>query len=62
MNSEKLIEHVALSRLEKAAGEFSASNRHLDALECMERALVLRKRLFGLSSTTEVRENTPREG
>ena len=42
-----LIEKVALSRLDTAARDYSSQNRHLDALDCYERSLVLRKRLFG---------------
>ena len=45
-----LIETVALRRLEDSAKSFRAVNRHLDALECMERALVLRRRMYGVSS------------
>jgi len=41
-------ERLALARLDKAAKDFGAVSRHLEALECMEKALVLRTRLFGL--------------
>ena len=53
-----LPERLALARLDAAAKEFSATHRHLEALACHEKALVLRKRLFGPRSD-EVRPPTP---
>jgi len=50
MGDASLIEKLGLARLETAARDFQRDSRHLDALECLERALVLRKRLFGLQS------------
>jgi hypothetical protein len=47
-------EQLALSRLDTAAAEFMSVSRHLEALECMEKALAIRVRLFGAKST-EVR-------
>lgn len=47
-------EKLALSRLDAAAAEFMSVSRHLEALECMEKALAIRVRLFGAKST-EVR-------
>ena len=54
MSSNELSERLALARLDGAAKEFSSAHRHLEALACMEKALVLRKRLFGVRSS-EVR-------
>jgi tetratricopeptide (TPR) repeat protein len=45
-----LIEKLALARLEAAARDYLREHKPLDALECHERALVLRKRLYGLQS------------
>lgn len=45
-----LIEKLALARLDTAARDFQRQNKHLDALDCYERALVLRQRLYGLQS------------
>jgi tetratricopeptide (TPR) repeat protein len=47
---DPLIEKVALSRLDTAAADYQRLHKPLDALECHERALVLRQRLFGLQS------------
>ena len=47
---DPLIEKVALSRLDTAAADYQRLHKPLDALECHERALVLRKRLYGLQS------------
>ena len=53
-----LADRLALSRLETAAREFSSSHRHLEALACLEKALVIRRRLFGPRSS-EVRASHP---
>jgi tetratricopeptide (TPR) repeat protein len=49
MTSE-LPERLALARLDAAAKEFSSAHRHLEALACLEKGLVLRKRIFGIRS------------
>jgi hypothetical protein len=59
MSPSSLIEKLALARLDTAIEQFRAADKHLDALECMERALVLRQRLFGLQSE-EVRARARR--
>jgi hypothetical protein len=40
-------EEEALIRLDEAATQFQRDGRYLDALECMERGLILRHRMFG---------------
>jgi len=40
-------EEDALVRLDEAAREFQKDGRYLDALECMERGLILRHRMYG---------------
>lgn len=40
-------ERLAIARLDAAAAEFSKSSHHLEALECMEKAMVVRIRVFG---------------
>jgi tetratricopeptide (TPR) repeat protein len=50
MGDTALIEKLALARLEVAARDYQREHKPLDALECLERALVLRKRLYGLQS------------
>jgi hypothetical protein len=41
---------LALARLDEAAAAFKAESRLLEAFECMEKALVVRQRLYGLRS------------
>jgi hypothetical protein len=40
-------EEEALVRLDDAATQFQRDGRYLDALECMERGLILRHRMYG---------------
>jgi hypothetical protein len=51
-----ITEEVALSRLDEASTQLQKEGRYLEALECMERGLVLRQRMFGVKSE-EVRSN-----
>lgn len=41
-------ETVALQRLDQAASQLQKEGRFFEALECMERGLVLRQRMFGV--------------
>lgn len=43
-------ERLAIARLDAAAAEFSAASRHLEALECMEKALFVRTNIYGVKS------------
>ena len=43
-------EQLALARLDDAVVQLQAASRHLEALQCMEKALVVRQRLYGLRS------------
>lgn len=43
-------ERLAIARLDAAAAEFKAASRHLEALDCMEKALAVRTQLFGVRS------------
>lgn len=45
-----LPEQLALARLDAAVVELQGASRHLEALTCMEKALIVRARLFGLRS------------
>ena len=45
-----ITEEVALQRLDEAATQLQKEGRYLEALECMERGLVLRQRMFGVQS------------
>ena len=43
-------ERLAIARLDTAASDFAAASRHLEALDCMEKALAVRVKLFGVRS------------
>ena len=43
-------ERLAIARLDAAAAEYQAASRHNEALDCMEKALAVRVKLFGLRS------------
>ena len=43
-------ELLALARLDDAVVQLQAASRHVEALACMEKALVVRQRVFGLRS------------
>ncbi len=45
-----ITEEIALSRLDEAATQLQKEGRYMEALECMERGLVLRQRMFGVQS------------
>ncbi len=46
----QITEEIALQRLDEAATQLQKEGRYLEALECMERGLVLRQRMFGVKS------------
>jgi hypothetical protein len=55
----ELPERLAIARLDAAASEFSSASRHLEALECMEKALFVRTSIYGVKSP-EVSTRCPR--
>ncbi len=46
----QITEEVALARLDEAATQLQKEGRYMEALECMERGLVLRQRMYGVQS------------
>jgi hypothetical protein len=55
-----MAEEEALQRLDDASTQMQREGRYLEALECMERGLLLRQKLYGVKSD-EVRA-VPRNG
>jgi hypothetical protein len=45
-----MAEEHALVRLDEASTQLQREGRYLEALECMERGLVLRQKLYGVKS------------
>ena len=48
--AQGVAEELALARLDEAGGQLQREGRYLEALECLERGLVLRQRLYGARS------------